>query len=73
MIGNSERMERIRVHADALLKLIREERAERPRTTDGKDGGRELSEAITCIQTGCMYLNESCFVGDREYSPFLKK
>lgn len=73
MIGDTDRMNQARVHADALLKLLRDERNARPRTTDGKDGGRELSEAITCIQTGCMYLNESCFVDERDYTPFLNK
>ncbi len=73
MIGNKDRIDRIRLLGDEMLRLLREERGLRPRDVNGHDGGRELSEAITCIQTGCMYVNESCFVDEREYTPHLKR
>ncbi len=55
---------------DRVLKLLREARDEVMRPA--KTGGRELSEAITCIETGCMWMNRAKFA-DTPYTPVLTK
>lgn len=56
------------IHLQEALLLLREARDEVNRPT--KTGGRELSEAITCFETGCMWMNRSQFA-DKPYSPII--
>lgn len=53
---------------DEALKLLREAREDVNRPT--KFGGRELSEAITCFETGSMWMNRAMFA-DKPYSPII--
>lgn len=57
------------IHLQEALLLLREARDEVNRPT--KVGGRELSEAITCIETGSMWMNRSQFA-ETPYSPIIK-
>ena len=54
---------------ETLDKVLKEMRKERDARTH-RDGGRELSEAITCLETGCMWMNRSLFA-DKPYSPII--
>lgn len=55
---------------EQVLKLLRTAREEVSRPA--KFGGRELSEAITCFETGCMNMNRSLYA-DRPYTPVLPR
>lgn len=52
---------------DKVLKLLREERDSRQRGT----GAREIAEAITNFETGCMWMIRSEFA-EEPYSPLLR-
>lgn len=62
-------IQKAQIHLQEALLLLRESRNEVSRPT--KTGGRELSEAITCIETGCMWMNRSQFA-ETDYSPIVK-
>lgn len=68
-MGEPDPKQQSRELADDLLKTLRERRA---KLNPGEPGGRELSEAITCIETGSMWMIRSEFAGEGEYSPLLK-
>lgn len=55
---------------DQVLTLLRTARDEVSRPA--KFGGRELSEAITCFETGCMNMNRALFA-EKPYSPILPR
>lgn len=61
-----------REHMDLVLQILRKERTERLKNAyDVKSGARELSEAITHFETGCMWMIRSLFA-DKPYSPLLQ-
>lgn len=62
-----ENLKKARLHLDNALKLLRDAReaVNRPQLY----GARELSEAITCLETGSMWMNRSEYA-DKPYSPF---
>lgn len=62
------RVERVQQLLDQALQLLREDRD--IRTNAHQVGGRELSEAITCFETGSMWANRSLFA-DQPYTPVL--
>lgn len=55
---------------DQVLTMLRDARDEVSRPA--KFGGRELSEAITCFETGCMNMNRALFA-EKPYSPILPR
>lgn len=57
------------IHLEEALNLLRLSRDEVNRPT--KTGGRELSEAIALIESGCMWMNRSQFA-KTPYSPIVK-
>lgn len=61
-------LEESRLAMDNVLRNLRDLREMKQRGP----GGRELSEAITNFETGCMYMNRSEHAVDGEYSPLLK-
>lgn len=68
-VSVSTNIMKAQIHLEEALKLIREARDEVSRPT--KVGGRELSEAITCFETGSMWMNRSQFA-EKPYSPIIK-
>lgn len=54
-----------REHMDLVLQILRKKRAD---LLPNDPGGRELSEAITLFETGCMWMIRSLFA-DKPYSP----
>jgi len=62
----SERIIKARQNLEVALQLLREERD--IRKNEGQTGGRELSEAITHIETGAMFMNGSLFAHE-PYTP----
>lgn len=62
----SERIIKARLNLEVALQLLREERDIRKNA--GETGGRELSEAITSIETGSMFMNGSLF-SHEPYTP----
>ena len=55
---------------EKVLVMLRAARDEVSRPA--KFGGKELTEAITCFETGCMNMNRALFA-DKPYSPILPK
>ncbi len=55
---------------DQVLLMLRAARDEVSRPA--KFGGRELSEAITCFETGCMNMNRALFA-EKPYTPILSR
>lgn len=55
---------------DQVLLMLRAARDEVSRPA--KFGGRELSEAITCFETGCMNMNRALFA-EKPYTPVLPR
>lgn len=68
MLEETQRVKESRLMLDRVLTLLREERDSRPVDVTGKDGKRELSEAITNLETACMFLVRSIYA-DVPYSP----
>ena len=63
-------METAREEMDKVLVFLRNQRKI---VTDHKyPGARELSEAITLFETGCMWMIRSQFASEGEYSPKTK-
>ena len=61
-----------RGHMDLVLQILRKERHDRLTDVHNvKPGGRELSEAITHFETGCMFMIRSLFA-DKPYSPLTR-
>ena len=63
-----DQVEQARVHMDVVLNLLRDKRSQ---LQPGHFGGRELSEAITQFETGCMWMIRSLFA-DQPYSPLTR-
>lgn len=63
------RVDKARGLMDQVLQVLREDRD--IRTNAQQSGARELSEAITCFETGSMYMIRSLFA-DQPYTPMLK-
>lgn len=68
-MNEQELMAECRSSMNKVLVILRELRR---RKTPGSVGGRELSEAITHFETGCMWMIRSIFAEEGEYSPLLK-
>jgi len=64
----ADQVEQARVHMDVVLNLLRDKRSQ---LQPGHFGGRELSEAITQLETGCMWMIRSLFA-DQPYSPLTR-
>lgn len=62
------RVEKVQDLLDQALQLLREDRDIRQNA--GQVGGRELSEAITSLETAGMFMNRSLFA-DQPYTPKL--
>jgi len=72
MIQETLEVQRARMLMSEVLSLLRTEKANRPADVYGNDGRREIAEALTCFQTGCMYLNASLYA-DIPYSPISRQ
>lgn len=66
---DTTRVDKARQLLDQALQLLREDRDVRANAK--QSGGRELSEAITSFETGCMFMIRSLFA-DQPYTPMLK-
>lgn len=69
-LDQSFAMEEAREAMDKVLKFLRGYRVDLAH--DKRPGVRELSEAITCFETGSMWMNRSQF-SETEYSPILPR
>lgn len=59
-----------RIALNSVLVFLRGYRSDI--SIDKRPGARELSEAITCLETGGMWMNRSQFAHEGEYTPVLK-
>jgi hypothetical protein len=64
----ADQVEHARVYMNLVLDVLREKRSQ---LQSGQPGGRELSEAITLFETGCMWMIRSQFA-DQPYSPLTR-
>lgn len=69
IVMDKTRVDKARGLMDQVLQVLREDRD--IRTNAQQSGARELSEAITCFETGSMYMIRSLFA-DQPYTPMLK-
>lgn len=63
-------LDEIREDLHYILEYLRESRDKK--MNERLPGGRELSTAITYIETGCMWMNRSDFA-ENDYSPIINE